>query len=570
VSVTGGSYSTQDVRASVGGALVPGKLRAKVAVASLQHEGYGTNVFTGREVSDKDSLAARLAFDWLPSDNVTVRLRADRTEDDAEPKGLTRLAANSFCPAFLGTTCPPLADVFDTQSGLAPLNSTDSEGYSLTVDWLLGAAWRLRSITAYRESDTENNIDFDTTPARITDVIATYFDDQTSQELQLVYEGSGALDGVFGVYFFDGKAGGLVQNIFLNAIFGTTEGTTETDSIAVFGDGSYDLTDRLTLNAGLRVTEEEKRGIAFNAGYTDDTFSTVAVVTADFDKSETFTSVAPKIGLDYHFTDDVMGYVSASRGFKSGGFNVRAQATVFPESAEPFDDEVLTVAEVGVKSVLAGRSLVLNGAAFYGDYEDIQVSTFTSYDSDGDGTDDAFFGNFVNAGNATVQGLEVEFDWTARAVDWLGLSGNVSYLDASPDEVLDENGDGFVDTQVITNAPEVTWALNANLDFPAWGGLLSGSVGYSYRDDSVLTNEGGPDPRNPGQPLLPLVQPSFHLIHAWVSWLSHAGTWQVSVHGRNLGDEEDLTNGYNIPVLGILQGSYGAPREVTASLAYRF
>lgn len=570
LAITAGDFGTLDFKASVSGALVPGKLRAKAAVASLSHDGYGTNLFTGREVSNKDSLAARLAFDWLASDDVTVRFRFDRTEDDAEPKGLTRLKANPLCPIFLGAPCPPLANTFDTQSGLAPLNGTDSEGYSMTVDWVLNDSWRFKSITAYRESDSQNNIDFDTTPARITDVIATYFDEQTSQEFQFIYDGGGAFDGVFGFYYFDGTAGGLVQNIFVESVFGTTEGTTDTDSIAVFGDGTYAVSDRLNFNFGLRVTEEEKRGFAFNAGYTDDTFSTVAVVTADYDQSETFTSVAPKLGLDYALSDDVMGYVTVSRGFKSGGFNVRAQATAFPESALPFDDEVLTVAEVGIKSVLADGYLVLNAAAFYGDYEDIQVSTFTSFDSDGDGADDAFFGNFLNAGNATMKGLEVEFDWTSPTVDWFGLNGNVSYLDASPDEILDANNDGFVDTQVISNAPEVTGALYANFDFPAWGGLITSSIGYAYRDDSVLTNEGGPDPANPTQPLLPLVQPSFDLVNAWISWLSGDGSWQITINGRNLGDEEYMTNGYNIPVLGLFQGSFGTPRTVTATLGYKW
>ncbi len=570
ISFTGGDFGTLDFKAGVSGAMVPGKLRAKAAVASLSHDGYGTNLFTGREVSNKDSLAFRLGFDWLASGDVTVKLRLDRTEDAAEPKGLTRLEANRFCPLFLGTTCEPLANIFDTQSGLEPLNSTDSEGYSLTVEWLVNDDWRFKSITAYRESDSRNNIDFDTTPARITDVIATYFDEQTSQEFQLVYDGGGAFEGVFGLYYFDGTAGGLVKNIFINSIFGTTEGTTDTESFAIFGEGTYAVSDRLNFNFGLRATEEEKRGVAFNAGYTDDTFSTVAVVTSDYDKSETFSSVAPKLGLDYALSDDVMGYLTLSRGFKSGGFNVRAQATAFPESAEPFDDEVLTVAEVGIKSVLANRSLVLNAAAFWGDYEDIQVSTFTSFDSDGDGSDDAFFGNFLNAGNATMKGLEVEFDWTSPTAQWFGLSGNVSYLDASPDEILDADGDDFVDTQVISNAPEVTGAFNLNFDFPAWGGLITSSIGWAYRDDSVLTNEGGPNPSNSSQPLLPLIQPSFGVFNAWISWLSGDGSWQVTVNGKNLRDEEYLTNGYNIPVLGLFQGSYGAPRTVAATLGYKF
>ena len=569
ISLTPGSYGNQDIKLSASGALIEGKLRAKFAFGSFKHDGYGKNLFTGRDVSDRDTRAYRLALDWLPSDSVKVQFAFDKTEDNAEPKGLTRLEANRFCPLFLGAACPPEANIFDTRSGLAPKNGTDGQGQAMTVSWDINPQWQFKSISAHRKSDSENNIDFDTTPARITDVIATYYDKQFSQEFQLLYSGD-KWNGVFGAYYFDGEAGGLVKNIFLNAIFGTTNGYTRTDSIALFGDGSYAINDRLRFNFGLRATQEKKNTKAFNAGYSNDTFSVVTAVTANFDKEKTFSSLSPKLGLDYQFSDDVMGYATLSRGFKSGGYNVRAQATIFPASAEPFDDEVLDVLEVGVKSVLADRSLVLNTALFYGKYDDIQVSTFTAYDSNGDGTQDAFFGNFLNAGSATMKGLEVEFDWSSPTADWFGISGNLSWLDSKPDDFLDANRDGFVDTQVITNAPEYTGSLRLNFDFPAFGGLITASVGGGYRDDSVLTNEGGQYPGRPGVALRPITQPAYELYDAWISWLSGKADWRFGIAAKNLTDEEYLTNGYNIPALGILQGSYGPPRTVVATLEYRF
>ncbi|MHC4610312.1 MAG: TonB-dependent receptor, partial [Planctomycetota bacterium] len=574
VSMTAGDFANQEVKASFSGPLVEGKLRGKFALASLRHEGYGTNLFTGRDVSDKDTTAFRAALDWLPSEDVTLKFSYDWTEDNAEPKGLTRLAANSLCPLFLIGTCEPLPDIFDTEAGLEPANGTDSEGYSMVIEWDINDHWLFKSITAHRESDTRNNIDFDTTPAVIADTTTFYFDEQDSQEFQFIYTGGQRLNGVFGFYYFDGFAGGLVPfaflegSPFLNPLYGITDGDTDTESLAVFGDGSYRINDRLTLNFGARFTEEDKNGRAFNT-FNDSTFEQIFLVVADYDETTTFSSFSPKLGLDYQFSDDVMGYITASRGFKSGGYNVRAQETFFPESGLPFDDEVLTVAEVGVKSILADRSLILNAAVFYGDYTDVQVSTFTSFDSDGDGVDDSFFGNFLNAGDATLSGLEVEFDWTSRAATWFGLSGNLSYLDADAD-FLDENGDGFVDTQVITNAPELTGALNLNFNTPAWGGLITGSIGYAYRDDSVLTNEGGPDPFNPTQPLLPIGQPSFDLWNARIGWLSGNGDWSFTVNGKNLSDEEYLTTGYNIPTLGVLTGSFGTPRTVTATIGYSF
>jgi iron complex outermembrane recepter protein len=561
-----GSFSNLDMRASLGGALVPGKLRGKIAVASLKHGGYGTNTLTGRDVSDRNTFAARAGLDWILSDRSKIALSYDMTKDSAEPKGYQRLVANPLCPVF-GVTCPANESRWDTQAGLAPVNGTDAWGLSGVYSTEINDAWSFKSISAYRESASENNIDFDTTPARIVDVQATYYDNQFTQEFQVVYDGGGKLNGIVGAYYFDGEAGGLVKNIFANAQFGTTNGKTLTDSIALFGDGSYKISPKLTANFGLRATRETKNGIAFNAGYANDTFSQVVAVLANYDKEADFNSVAPKLGLDYKVNDDVLAYVNLSQGFKSGGFNVRAQSTAFPESAEPFDDEVLTVGEIGVKSVLADGQLVVNSAVFHGLYEDIQVSTFTAFDANGDGVEESFFGNFINAGNATMNGLEVEFDASPRNIGWLAVNGYVSYLDLEPDEFLDENHDGFVDTQVITNAPKWTGGMHLNFDFPVGGGLLTASVGGAYRATAILTNEGG---SFAGRPVSPISQDAYTIYDASVSWLSPDAKWRLGLNGKNLSDNEYLTNGYNIPALGILTGSYGAPRTVLATVEYRF
>lgn len=568
ITLNAGTWGTQEIRASISGPIVTGRLRGKASFAKLTRDGYGDNLYQNREVSNKDSTAYRLALEWLPTDNLSLRGDFDRTEDDAEPVGLTRLESNPFCWVYGGYACEPFPNLFDTESGIDPINETKSTGYSLTLTWDINPGLTFKSITAYRETDTRNWIDFDTDPLQIADSEATYFDDQTTQEFQLVYTGSDRWSGVLGFYYFDGFAGGTVNAIFYTNFPNTTDGDMGTKSYAIYADGSYRLTDRLTLNLGLRPTRETKHGRAFNVYNTDNSFEDYYFVAADFDDETTFTSWAPKLGLDYQFNQDVMGYFKVSRGFKSGGYNVRAQSTLFPETALPFDDEVMSVAEVGVKSVLANRTLVLNGAVFYGDYTDIQVSTFTSYDSDGDGQDNAFFGNFLNAGDATVKGAELEYNWASPS--WFGLSGFLAYLDATPNEFLDENEDGFVDTQVITNAPKWTGAIRANVDFPLFGGLLTGSLGYSYRDDSMLTNEGGANPFDPTVPLEPLVQEAFGLVDVWVAWLSGNAKWRFGVSGKNLTDEEYLTNGYNLPVLGAVQGSYGMPRTFVATLEFRF
>ena len=571
VTLNAGSFTTQELRATIAGPLVKGKLRGKASVALLGRDGYGTNLYTKRDVSNKNTKAWRLGLEWLPAENLRFQVNYDHTEDNAEPLGLARLQANPLCPIFLGTTCEPFDNNFDTESGLAPVNSTEATGYSLNVIWDINPGLQFKSITAYRTTDTENNIDFDTTPAPIVDSSPIYYDDQTTQEFQLVFTGSDKWDGVVGLYYFDGNAGGEVKATFVGSTFTTTSGSVGTESYAIYADANIHLSRKLTLNLGIRPTRETKHGQAYNVFNTDGTFEQIIEPPlADFDDEVTFTSWAPKLGLEYQFNPDVMGYVKVNRGFKSGGYNVRAQSTYFPDSALPFDDEVMTVGELGVKTVLANRSLVLNAAVFYGKYEDIQVSTFQSYDSNGDGEDDAFFGNFLNAGNATIKGVELEYNWASRG--FFGLSGFVAYLDAEPDEFLDENEDGFVDTQVITNAPEFTGAIRGNFDFPVGDGLITASIGYSYRDESMLTNEGGADPRDPtGQtPLEPLIQPSFGLLDAWIAWLSPEARWRIGLSAKNLLDEEYLLTGYNLPVFGVVTGSYGAPRTIIGTVEFRF
>ena len=569
VSITSGTQSTIEFRASVADALVPGKLRGRIAIASLQHGGYGENLYTGRGVSNLDTKAARATLEWLVAGNTRVQFSGDYTDDDAQPKGYQRLSANPFCPAFLGTSCAPLDSRFDTQSGLEPLNGTNSRGGSIVVASELSPEWHFKSISAYRRSDTKNNIDFDTTPARIADVIGILDDHEFSEELQLNYSGHERWSGVAGLYYFDGEAGGTVKNIFLDSQFTTSNGKTLTDSFALFGDVTYRLSNGAHVNAGLRATRESKNGIAFNGRYTDDSFKTITAVTADYNKTKTFTSIAPRFGVDYQLNGDALAYLTVSRGFKSGGFNIRAQAMAFPQSTQPFDDEVLDMGEIGVKSVFMDGRIVLNTALFDGKYHHVQVSTFTAYDSNGDGVADAFFGDFLNAGNATIRGAEIEFDGSSRAVQWLGVSGFASWLHARPDEFLDRNQDGFVDTQVITNAPDFTGSLNFNFHAPLRRGLLTASAGATYRGSAILTNEGGMYPGRPGMALLPISQAAYTLVEAWVSWLSPNTHWRVGINGKNLTDKGYLTSGYNVPALGILTGSYGAPRTVTATIEYR-
>ncbi len=565
-SITVGNYNQLDVRAAASGSVGDGALRGRIAVASLNRDGYGENLTNDQPVSDKEILAARGQLGAYVNDALDIQFAFDWMDDQSGVRGAKMLAPNRFAPGFA-----PLDDRYDIRSGMPNVNDTEMKGISTTVNWRVNDDWAVKYILAKRESDTQTNIDFDTLPNKVADVKAFYSDEQVSNELQVNYDGGGRSRGVVGLYFFDGQAGGQVLNNFFNASFGDTQGTIYTDQWALYADWTFDLTEKLKLDVGARYTDERKHAVVLNRCYTDATFSTLAVrcaannptpIAANFDKRIDFQNTSPKVSLDYQITPEIMIYGLASRGFKSGGYNIRAQATAVPRSAEPFDDESVDSYEIGSKMAFLDQTLFLNLAAFHNKYEDIQLSVFTSYDSNGDGVNDAFFGDFTNAGSGTVEGVEVEYQWLPTP-HWL-ISGNFAWLDAKYDEFI-YAGVNIADEQEFTNAPEFSGALNVEFRTPlSGGGEISARVGYSYQDDVVATTE------IVRTGALPITQDGYGLVNAGVIWrLDDA--WSFSLQGTNLADKEYRTTGYNLnAALGVLTGFYGAPRQYSLAVRYDF
>ena len=554
-SITVGNYNQLDAKAAIGGSLggQDSGLRGRVAVASMNRDGFGTNLVNGQEVSDKEINALRMQLGAWSHEDFDVQFAFDWIDDQSGVRGAKMLAPNTN-PLVPVTGGAPMDSRYDIRSGMPNVNDTEMKGVSATVNWRPGEDWALKYVVAKRESDTETNIDFDTLPEKIADVKAFYSDQQVSHELQFNYDAGGRGRGVAGLYAFNGDAGGQVLNNFFNLSFGDTQGYVNTKSIAFYVDWTHDLTDRLKLDVGARYTDEDKHAVAYNIGYTDATFTVPnGVVAANFDKTVSFSNVSPKVSLDFQLTPDVMIYGSASRGFKSGGYNIRANTTAVPRSGEPFDDESVDSFEVGTKMGLLDQRLFLNLAAFHNIYEDIQLSVFTALPGGG------FFGDFTNAGKGTVTGVEAEYQFMPTE-HWL-LSGNLAWLDAKYDEFI-SGGVNIADTQYFTNAPEFSGAVNLEYRTElAAGGSLSARVGYSYQSAVWPTTDLSPAIRQGG----------YGLVNAGVIWRA-SDAWSFSLQGTNLADEEYRTTGYNLVSagLGVLTGFYGPPRQYSLTARYDF
>ena len=558
--VTVGNYGQLDVKAALGGAFDDRKtLRGRLAVASLHRDGFGRNIHTNQDVSDKEILAVRGQLGAYVTDDFNIQFAFDWLDDQSGVRGAKMLARNALAPGF-----PPTDDRYDIRSGMRNVNDTDMQGASMTANWRINDDWAFKYVLAKRQSDTETNIDFDTTPLTLVDVRAFYSDSQVSNELQLNYDAGGRSRGVMGLYLFDGDAGGRVLNHFLNPLrpitltnplFGDTRGVVNTSAVAVYADWTFDLTDRLSLDVGARYTDEDKHAFALNRFYTNLSYTRVWGTAANFDKTVNFKNVSPKISVGFQATDNILIYGLATRGFKSGGYNIRANTTAVPRSGEPFDDEQVDSFEFGTKMGLLEDRMFLNMAYFYNKYEDIQLSVFTQYQLP-DGSF-SFFGDFTNAGKGTVQGVEVEYQFLPTE-NWL-ISGNLAWLDAEYDEFITA-GVNVAASQRFTNAPEFSGAVNVEYRTAlAGGGNLSARVGYSYQSEVWPTTDLSAAIRQDG----------YGLVNAGLVWNVN-DTWTLSLQGSNLADKEYRTTGYNIGAYGVLTGFYGPPRQYSLSARYEF
>src|SRR5690606_32319427 len=197
--------------------------------------------------------------------------------------------------------------------------------------------------------------------ANLFQVPAQYSDDQSSGEVQLTYTGD-LVKGVAGVYYFTGKAEGAFDaSLGTLGLTSLTKGSVDTDSIAVYFDTTWSLTDRLNLNVGARWNEDDKEATVFVAQYlgvlapNQTLFDennlppgfALFTVQSDYTNDRSFSDVSPRLGLDFQVHDDLMLYFSYAQGFKSGGFDMRGNQLTNPNTVNGYDAETADNFEVG-------------------------------------------------------------------------------------------------------------------------------------------------------------------------------------------------------------------------------
>ena len=553
-----GSYNQIDLMAS-GSLPLADNFRVGGALASYSRDGYGENLNTGAEHYDKDVLAGRLSMEWEPRDDMSIRLSWDRVEDNSNPRHGHREVAG------VGPGAGVPGSVYDTWAGIGDDNSVMNQGFSATVQLDLNEHWTFKSITAWREGETDTVIDFDNTPAPTLDIPAYYADDQLTQEFQLLFDYD-RMQGVLGFFYLDGHAEGAFDTILGNAgIVIGTGGEVETESWAAFADINLDLTDRLHLSLGARYTLDDKTGTVFRANYLGATNSPLLggtpraplLVRTNYTNSKDFSQFTPRVALSYDLSDDMTAYVSYSQGYKSGGFDMRGDAIFTPDTVNGYDPETVDSIEVGLKGSLDRLSFA--AAVFRNEYNDQQVTTQVP----------AIGGiaSFVdNVGSSTFFGAE--FEGRLRILDNLNANFAIGYLDSEFDEFLRYNlalgiYEDISDLVVLQNAPKWTGYLGLTWYGDVAGGSLAVTPSISYRDD--YSQFEFPNPI--------LDQEAYALVDLSIVWTDPTDRFTVGLYGKNLTDEEYRVGGYNFPGAlfnDSIIGYYGPPQTVTASLQVRF
>ena len=368
-----------------------------------QAHGWGTDTYTGERDVDRTGRNVNLRNKWLytPGDNTSVMLSLDYMNRETnvgfvnEPYPGTRL----LVPGYVGSTNP-----WDADPGVLTNINTQGGGASVTVNQELPFA-HFVSISAYRQlSNFNHNYDVTATPILAQVLQIPTNASQITQEFQLVSPSSSAVKWTTGLYYFnshDGTGGASFGaspfTINLQAPLAppakpeqiSIYSSLGAQSYAAFGQATVPIAASTNLTLGLRYTEEHKtfdgrETLSVNGG-TPGPLPLPAVP-----PSESFSKLTWRFALDRQITDDVLGYISANRGFKSGGYNG------FAPTNPPYNPEILDAYEIGLKSEWLDHHIRVNGAAFFYDYTNIQVSKYTTT------------AVIYNGAGAHIEGLDVD------------------------------------------------------------------------------------------------------------------------------------------------------------------
>lgn len=507
---------------------------------------------TVQNYGKSDDYGGRLTALWTPSDNFEWRLSLEDFVSSGTP-GL------SFDTGPDGKPSDGLA-VFDrpVPEFPEPFNEIENFMARSRMDWHLSDALSLAYIAGYQHLDVRARF---AVTSGIFDGDRNNTADSDSHELNLSFDDGRWRNLLGATYFHLRNTNNDVYHLYeldlslaqLRPPLGIT------DAWGAFDQATFSLTDRLALIAGVRYSSERQSYSGDSLAFCDvDTpfdallehFSGPGCTQSTQDPSSgKWSSTTWKAGVEYDVSDRTAGYLTVTRGFKSGGLNVGVNAV------PTFDPEEVTNYELGVKTRALDNTLSLNTAVFYQDYSDLQVTqiVLTGEGQTGQITD--------NAAGAAIYGVEIEGQWLASDAD--RLAGFVSYTHATYTDyanAIDQiTGTAYpsLEGNDLPHTPELSARLQYSHDFllPN-GGTLTPLAAYYWQSKTYLREFNFPidEVDAYGKTTLNL------------TYLAPGEHWRVAAYADNLEDDTVRSNGYG--VLGHYFSDYRPPRTFGIRVSY--
>ena len=576
-SIALGSYDQIDFKAAVSGPLSNNLALGVAAIRSLR-DGYVEDNVRHTRYNDKDSIGGRAALAFTPSSKVRLDLTADYSQDDSALQ-VGRPVNNLITASgtVLVVTDPVGSSKYKwrgrTTNGFPNSTKLKHWGTAATLAIDLTDALTFKSISAYRKLKTDDYIDIDATQYQVGDVFVGVRQHQTSQEFQLAYSGA-RLSGVAGLYYLDERvnshqeayANDYLGFRFLNSGFlRTIDDKLKTKSYAAYANASYEVIPDVRLSAGIRFTRETKD----YARTTSTFFSRLPSFNSTYAFAPPrgkWNDTSPMASIDWQATSGLMLYARVAKGFKSGGFNGRANT---PSESTVYDPESVWSYEAGFKSRIANQ-LTLNGSVFTSNYKNFQARV-SGIDEDlitGIPTPKL---SVLNAGKLTISGAELEAAWTP--VTGLLLDGQLGYLKADYKEFADARFTAFGGSRAFQTpafAPKLTLRVGAQyaFDLGSAGGITIGAqTRYKSRTalavDNTLTNS--------RTEVDGLFQKGYWTEDARIVYETQGKHFAFGLYGNNLSNKAYKTDAQEFSSVGNIRTVYyGAPRTVTFRFTARY
>lgn len=524
----------------------------RLSGVTRNRDGFQTRQTDGVALGDQHEVGGSIQLRWLPSQDLDVLLSADMTKarQHIAAQGATAVVPSGGSALFQSLTGvdivaeKPVANPWEVSTtGVRPTDNYNIYGASLSISRRFGFA-ELKSITAARQMSEATAADFDGVTAAYDDQLVHESQHQFSQEFTLSHE-SDDLTWVLGAYYLNERNREAIQNNFY--VFwlvlpygnGPIENTNlVTNNFALYGQGTYHLTRKLSVTAGVRGTYEKKDIDIV------DSLGLGTLQPFNNSGSHHWENASPHIGIQYQATAEALLYAGYTGGFKSGSYNGRADRQF--GTFEPYGPERVNAWEAGLKSQWFDNRLRANAAAFFTHYKGIQLVS-GAFDQYG-----ALYFPTINAGDVNIKGFELEAQ--ARPVEALSFYANVGHAVEDWTDIYPSPFPVINDQSRLPGLSHWTVVAGGDYSVPI-ASFGSATVGANYSYRSAYFPDTGNSPR--------VVQGAFGLLGAHCVIEPRSGNWQIQFWGKNLTNKHYYTWGQDLIAIGDTPAMvfWGQPRE---------